>query len=180
MTKKTVYIISGPAGVGKSTISSILVRSLKKSAYISGDKISHIPVNGREKPWLSEETLQLTWDNISSITSNLLNYDFDVVIDYVSFPDKVDWLAKSLLEEHDPDIKYVVMLADEQTLRERDQRRPQDEQMGDRCAILLKEFEEFQIPDRYIIDNTHNNPSNIPEIVEEIRSNPRFVYNGWD
>jgi len=43
MSDQTVYLISGPAGTGKSTISSVLVRSLTKSAYISGDDISHIP-----------------------------------------------------------------------------------------------------------------------------------------
>ncbi|MGF6355473.1 Mrp family chromosome partitioning ATPase [Paenibacillus sp. 4624] len=49
---RTVYVISGPAGVGKSTTSQQLVQALSKSAYISGDAISHIPVNGRGEPWL--------------------------------------------------------------------------------------------------------------------------------
>lgn len=54
--KNTVYIISGPAGVGKSTTSKKLVQTLSRSAYISGDDISHIPVNGRGKPWLDRDT----------------------------------------------------------------------------------------------------------------------------
>ncbi|WP_211748620.1 hypothetical protein [Paenibacillus sp. Marseille-Q4541] len=42
----TVYIISGPAGVGKSTTSRHLVQTLVKSAYVSGDQVSHFPVKG--------------------------------------------------------------------------------------------------------------------------------------
>lgn len=38
----TVYVLSGPAGVGKSTTSRTLVNALENSAYISGDDISHI------------------------------------------------------------------------------------------------------------------------------------------
>jgi predicted AAA+ superfamily ATPase len=68
MIKSTIYVISGPAGVGKSTTSKELVKTLERSAYISGDDISHIPVNGRGKPWLCQETLSLTWENVISST----------------------------------------------------------------------------------------------------------------
>mgnify|MGYP002479701178 CR=1 FL=1 len=57
--KRTIYVISGPAGVGKSTTSGELVHSLERGAYISGDDISHIPVKGREKPWLSYDVHRL-------------------------------------------------------------------------------------------------------------------------
>jgi nucleoside-triphosphatase THEP1 len=50
-----VYIISGPAGVGKSTTSKEIVKTLKNSAYISGDYVSHMHVNGRKKPCESKE-----------------------------------------------------------------------------------------------------------------------------
>lgn len=44
---RNLYIISGPAGVGKSTTSKLLVQTLDRSAYISGDDVSHYPVKGR-------------------------------------------------------------------------------------------------------------------------------------
>ncbi|MGP4041999.1 AAA family ATPase [Gracilibacillus sp. D59] len=80
-----VYILSGPAGVGKSTTSKELVKKLKSSAYISGDYISHMHVNGRKKPWESKEEISLIWDNILSLTQNFLRYGNDVVVDYVTF-----------------------------------------------------------------------------------------------
>ncbi|MDA5109573.1 hypothetical protein O3V59_14500, partial [Brevibacillus thermoruber] len=71
---RTVYVLSGPAGVGKSTISKELTKKLNPSAYISGDYISHMHVNGRKKPWESKEELSLIWDNILCLTRNFLTY----------------------------------------------------------------------------------------------------------
>jgi guanylate kinase len=59
--KGKVFIISGPAGVGKSTTAKKFAEGLKKSAYISGDSISHMPVSGREKPWESDNAKELVW-----------------------------------------------------------------------------------------------------------------------
>ena len=37
-----LYIITGPAGVGKSTISTKIAETLPKSALIEGDEIYHL------------------------------------------------------------------------------------------------------------------------------------------
>lgn len=137
---QTIYVISGPAGVGKSTTSQLLVQALSKSAYISGDAISHIPVNGRGKPWLCKETFDLTWKNILSLTRNLLEQDYDVVIDYVTFPSEVEWLVQQLTDFKFR-VAYVVLLVDRSTLIARDQSRLADVQMGERSLVLLEEFE---------------------------------------
>lgn len=49
-----IIIISGPAGVGKSTTARIFAEKLKKSVYVNGDTVSHMSVAGREKPWESK------------------------------------------------------------------------------------------------------------------------------
>ncbi|AJD89615.1 hypothetical protein JMA_02980 [Jeotgalibacillus malaysiensis] len=41
-----IYIISGPAGVGKSTTARRLAESFSQSAYIEGDVINHMIVGG--------------------------------------------------------------------------------------------------------------------------------------
>ncbi|TDQ42975.1 hypothetical protein [Aureibacillus halotolerans] len=56
---RTVYIVSGPAGVGKSTTSSALVKALESSAYISGDAVHDMHVSGQQKPWESESEVTL-------------------------------------------------------------------------------------------------------------------------
>ena len=62
-----IYIISGPAGAGKSTTSKMIANRLQKSAYIPGDEINHMVVGGYEKPWLSPFHTHLIWLNIASL-----------------------------------------------------------------------------------------------------------------
>lgn len=89
---QTVYILSGPAGVGKSTTSCALLKALNNCAYISGDDVSHMHVRGRQKPWESKSELALIWSNILSLTQNFVRNRINVVIDYVTFPDEANWL----------------------------------------------------------------------------------------
>jgi hypothetical protein len=172
--KNTIYLVSGPAGVGKSTTSKILVQMLEKSAYISGDDISHIPVKGRKKPWECKEELRLIWLNILSLTKNLLDYKYDVVIDYVAFPEEVEWF-KSQLIQRDINLIYVVLMVDQETLIYRDSLRPQENQMGERSLILLKEFEESVLNTKYILDTTPYNDTQLDQIIQEIQSNKKYL-----
>lgn len=71
-----IYFISGPAGVGKSTTSTALAERIKRSAYISGDLISHLPVSGHEKPWESVQAKKLVWENLIALTKNFIKSDF--------------------------------------------------------------------------------------------------------
>lgn len=47
-----LYLITGPAGVGKSTISTHLANKLPKSVLIEGDTIYNFFVGDRIAPWL--------------------------------------------------------------------------------------------------------------------------------
>ena len=176
---RTVFFISGPAGVGKTTTSKALVKALEKSSYISGDDVSHIPVNGRGKPWISKETHDLTWENIASITRNLLRYGFDVVIDYVIFPDDVIWFAERLRGE-EVSMKYVLLLTDEKTLVARDGSRPEDIRMGKRSIILLHEFLEKRIPKKYIIDTSSHDAEMFRNLINDIKENDRFLFTRFE
>lgn len=171
----TVYIISGPAGVGKTTTSQQLVRQFAKSAYISGDDISHIPVNGRGLPWLDQDSLDLIWNNILSLTSNLLDYGFDVVVDYVTFPEEAAWLAEKS-KHRDIKVVYVVLLVDQETIVLRDRLRPEEDQMGERSLILLQEFDSNgSLSDRHKLYTQHYSVEQLPEIIKEIIHNEKYI-----
>jgi tRNA uridine 5-carbamoylmethylation protein Kti12 len=172
--RSTVYILSGPAGVGKSTTAKHLVNSLERSAYISGDDISHMPVNGREKPWLNEQSLRLIWKNISSLTNNLIDAEFDVVIDYVTFPRELRWFIKELKVKNIR-IIYVVLMVDVETLRYRDQLRPVENQMGERSSILLHEFKEALADQKHILHTNQFSTVHLEDIIQEIKSNSEYV-----
>lgn len=166
VTRK-VFIISGPAGVGKSTTSKILAQGLVKSAYISGDTISHIPVSGYEKPWQSEPAKDLVWKNIVSLSNNFLDAGYDVVIDWVAFWKDVqvyatEWVARGI------EVKFVILWADEDIHVNRDFQRATNIQMGERVLVLRDEFLASGTPTQYFLDNSNDNPESIiTKIVED-------------
>jgi adenylate kinase family enzyme len=174
----TVYILSGPAGVGKSTTANALAKALPSSSLISGDVVSWMHKNGREKPWLSEKEVALIWDNILSIAKNFLARDIDVVIDYVTFPKQAEWFAKSV-QSFNCEVRYVVFMCDAQTLIERDRQRAPAYQMGNRCLELSKEFKTASTNPQHIFDTTNLNPDDLPYILYNIKKNEQYkIHNG--
>ena len=55
-----LYIITGPAGVGKTTVSELVAESLDKSVLIEGDVIYHQVIGGYKAPWEDGNHL---WEN---------------------------------------------------------------------------------------------------------------------
>ncbi|WP_396129196.1 AAA family ATPase [Exiguobacterium mexicanum] len=109
---RKVWIISGPAGVGKSTTARRLAQDMKKSAYVSGDDISHMAVSGRERPWESEQANDLVWKNIVALTENFVEAGYDVVVDWVSFWQDVKRYTAHWIEQG-IEVRYVILWADQ-------------------------------------------------------------------
>jgi adenylate kinase family enzyme len=170
---QTVYILSGPAGVGKSTTSNVLVSALKNSAYISGDDVSHMHVSGRQKPWESKTELSLIWNNILSLTQNFVLNGIDVVIDYVTFPDEAYWL-RDKLKELTQNVVYVVLWSEPETLLKRDQLRLPEHQMRERCLILIDEFKESGLNNKYLLNTGQKNVNDLHLLIEEIMNGKQY------
>ncbi|TCI75821.1 hypothetical protein EVJ20_12640 [Exiguobacterium sp. SH0S1] len=171
LMKQKVWIISGPAGVGKSTTAKQLARQMKKSAYISGDDISHMAVSGREKPWESERANELVWKNIVALSDNFLEADYDVVVDWIVFWKDVQTYTSHWIEQG-IEVHYVILWAEQDVHVQRDQHRPADSQMGERVIILRNEFLSSGAPDRYYLDNT---VGELSRMIQQIQETERFV-----
>lgn len=171
MVARKIYFISGPAGVGKSTTSKLLTKGLHRSAYISGDVLSHMPVAGYEKPWESEKAKDLVWANIISLVGNFLLDDRDVVVDWVMFWDDLQKYLSSWVTEG-IEVRYVILWADEKVHLKRDVHRPKEVQMGERVLILRKEFLQSGAPSRFFFDNTCVSPENA---ILKIRTDQQFL-----
>ncbi|TYS58432.1 AAA family ATPase [Sutcliffiella horikoshii] len=162
---RNVYIISGPCGVGKSTITKGLACKLKKAVLIEGDLISAMFVGEEQPAW--EEKLSIVWQNLSSLTKNFLLNGYDVVIDYV-VEDELKWFCKDLHQTGvDVTLHYFVLRADPDALVERITKRG-DTGMIPRSFELLHQLENKEENAPHLYDTTNKEPN---VIIEEIANN---------
>ena len=79
-----IYLITGPAGVGKSTISKLIAENLEKSVLIEGDDIYHLVAGKSYTPaWKEGNHLDFFWDNVFDLIENSLSKGYDVIFNYI-------------------------------------------------------------------------------------------------
>ncbi len=159
----TLYIITGPAGVGKTTISKGLAKRCKKSALIEGDDIYHQVVGGYVQAWKSGNHLKTFWKICINTIKIYLEDGFDVVFNYIVTPENIQ-LIKSSIQNYN--IKFIVLLTDESTLLSRDKQRPIDCQMNERCLTLLNNFKNRKYSPNNILDTTNLSVDETLNIIE--------------
>lgn len=174
---KTIFIISGPAGIGKTTTAKRIAQLFDQSAYIEGDVINHMIVGGYVPPWESEELLSLTWENIADLSINFLQVNKNVIIDYVAFPKEVEKCFQRVAAKiNNVEMKFVVLWADKKELLRRDALREKEHQMGVRCLELVDEFKRSGIDERFFYHTTKLGTLDLEVIIMNIRENNRFIY----
>ncbi len=164
-----LYVITGPAGVGKSTVSKKLAQNLSKSALIEGDEIYHQVIGGYIPAWKEGNHLQTFWKVCINIVKSYLKDGFDVVFNYIVTPENLALLKN---EFKNYTIKFIVLLVDESTLLLRDKERPEDCQMKERCITLLNNFKNRNYNINNILDTTN---LSIEETVNLIQNNNNFI-----
>lgn len=157
-----LYLITGPAGVGKSTISKSLAKHLNKSVLIEGDDIYHMVISSYVSAWKSGNHLELFWKNVISLIKNSLEKGYDVVFNYIINKDNY-LMLKEKFKNHQ--IIFKVLLVSEEELLRRDKLREKENRMNERCLVLLKQFINQDFNDEFIVDSTN---LNIEETLERI------------
>ena len=147
-----LYIITGPAGVGKSTVANKIAGLSNKCAWIEGDDVYNFVKGGYVSPWKEGNHLDVFWKNSISLIQNFLDNNYDVVFNYIV---KKEDLARLQKEFNNYKIKFVLLVADEDTLISRDKKRKTDSQMGERVLVLLNELLAEDYDRKYILDTTN-------------------------
>ena len=165
----TLYIITGPAGVGKSTISNKIALNKDKSALIEGDLIYHQVVGGYVSPWMEGNHLDTFWKVCINIIKAYLEDGYDVIFNYIIEPERLEKLKENFKYY---DLRFVVLMVNEDVLLKRDKERPEDSQMKERCIVLLNEFKNHNYDSKNIIDTSY---ISIDDIVNTIEIEDRFI-----
>lgn len=143
-----LYILTGPAGVGKSTISRKIAENKEKSALIEGDEIYHQVVGGYVQAWREGNHLEVFWNVCIKIIEEYLENGYDVIFNYILSKENLE-LLKSNFSKYN--IKFVVLLVSEEEIVKRDMQRPEDCQMKERCIELLNRFKNKKFDNKNIL-----------------------------
>lgn len=172
---RKIFIVTGPAGVGKSTTSIRLAKQFSHSAYIEGDLVNHMVIGGYLPPWKSEALQMLVWENIADLSINFVKAGKDVIIDYIVFLEDVRRFSNTVRKEAgNVEIHYTVLWAERAELLRRDALRDKADQMGARCLELVDEFLSKGVEPRFFYNTT--TLSELDEIITTIMENPAYKY----
>lgn len=166
----TLYLITGPAGVGKSSVSKVLCEKLAKSVLIEGDDIYNLVQSSYISPWKEGNHLEYFWKNSLDLIKNSLDFGYDVVFNYILSQQNLEKIKATFPNVQ---IKLVCLLCDEKTLLFRDSLRPSDCQMKERCLVLLEGFKQKAFDERFILLAQDN--LSIDDEAEIILRDTRFI-----
>ena len=164
-----LYIITGPSGVGKSTISKRLAENSNKSVLIEGDFIYSQVISSYVSAWKEGNHLEVFWEVCLNSIETYLSYGYDVIFNYIVTPTIVNRIKDRFKNDK---TKFVVLLSNEKTLLARDKQRPEDCQMKERCLILLNSFKSKNYNSNNILDTTN---LSIEDTLNTIINDTKFI-----
>ena len=157
-----VIVLTGPPGVGKTTVASLIAASFSQSAVVEGDCFHRFLRNGRIQPWLPESHAQNT--TITSVTveaaAGYARDGWTTVLEGILGP----WFLPMIRDgTNGLTLHYFVMKAPLDTCVSRfTQREPGAS--SDVVAKMHREFAQAPIEARHVVDSAQD-PEAIAAII---------------
>jgi adenylylsulfate kinase-like enzyme len=154
--KPIICLVTGPAGVLKSTITKKLAKKFTDSARIDVDYIREMIVNGYAKPFQdnkkTKNQLLLSRKNACSLAKNFVEAGFCVFIDDVILKvSSLDYYFKNLSGYK---VFVFLLFCNKDVLRKRDSTRPKGQVMNERALQLHDHFSKRLDEKRWFIVDT--------------------------
>jgi len=107
-----IIVVSGPAGVGKSTVSRLVAANFERSVHVQTDVLAAFVVNGWVEPWRPEADRQheVVGGVLAVAAMQFAGSSYTTVVDGHLFPRGVEGLAVACAKRSVP-LHYVVLRA---------------------------------------------------------------------
>ncbi len=148
MSKKAIVLVSGPLGVGKTSLCRMISNKLGYH-FVDGDSF-FVPLEKSDLSW--EERLRRSWKWITDQTKKHVDNGENIVIDFV-VEDELDWFLKQA-SDLDVQIKYVVLVSSEDEIKKRLVKRDGGLQYFDRSKKLLSKLRTDPRNSKHLYDTT--------------------------
>ena len=165
-----VYIISGCCGAGKTTLTKELIKEMPRTALIHGDRVHDLFGTDLAAEW--PERLKLTWENVLLLTDNFLRNNANVIIDYVVEEAYELEQILSVVKNYAVEVRYIVLTADEATIKERIIQRSGD-WLVERALFLRNKIINCEENEPYLYDGSKDT---IAEQIEVVKNFKPYFY----
>lgn len=148
-----LIVVTGPPGVGKSTVSRIVASTFEPSAHLRMDDFLAAVAGGRVDPWLAEAAPQNDVVGRAAVAAAMqfLAGDYTVVLEGTVFPEAFEELAAACSNLDIP-LHYVVLRADRATCLARAETRDGVRMTDEHSTRLHDRFEGLGVRERHVVD----------------------------
>lgn len=176
LNMKKLFLITGPCGVGKTTVSREIAKMVDNSAVIDGDILYHMintDITPAEDSKYGANRLKVTFKNAMSLINNFLEKGINVIFEYIIFPEDFKYILKEIKLNKNINIKFVLLMSDEKDIIIRNKSRDKDN--SNRGIELLKEFRKLEFENKYVLSTTNLKPEEVAQII--LNNNDYIVNN---